>query len=209
MKRTSREQREIEARNKLVQGQRARSAVQTGTSVRHEIALLAPKGCVGVECGVDTGQFSERLWNTGQFRAFHSVDKWDDIAHPESQYWAACEKLITYEGVRIWRMTAQQFATIAGYAGLQFGFIYMDCYAHTGQDDGGVLDAMWPLLEDGGLFAGDDYDAQKWPDNYRIVNEFAERVSRDVQVYSDHMDQDRPKYDGYPSWYFYKGLAPD
>jgi len=179
--------------------------VAAGTSCRHEIALLAPKGCVGVECGVDTGQFSERLWNTGQFSAFHSVDKWDDIAHPETQYWAACEKLIPYEGIRVWHMTAQQFAKIAGYANLKFGFIYMDCYAHTGQDSGGVLEAMWPLLEDGGVFAGDDYDEKQWPDNYRLANEFAERVGKAIYQFDEHLgDSDRPKYDTYPSWIIHK-----
>jgi hypothetical protein len=167
--------------------------------------LLAPKGCVACECGVDTGQFSERLWNTGHFSSFNAVDKWDDIAHPEAQYWAAAEKLMPYEEIRIWRMSVQQFATLAKYAGMKFGFIYMDCYAHTGQDHGGVLEAMWPLLEDGGLFAGDDYDEKQWPDNYYCVNEFAKRFDKDVNVFRKHLgNDDRPVYDSYPSWYFSK-----
>lgn len=200
----ARTRREIEARNRLYEYQRQRSDVEAGTSTRHEIAFLAPEGCIACECGVDTGQFSERLWNTGQFKALHSVDKWDDIAHPESQYWAACEKLMPYEGVKVWHMSAQRFAKVASHVGMKFGFIYMDCYAHTGQDGGGVLDAMWPLLEDGGLFAGDDYDEKQWPDNYRAVNEFVERHGLSLEVFDKHLNDERPKYDTYPSWLVYK-----
>lgn len=198
----NRERREIEARNRNIQRERERSKVDPGTSTRHEIALLADKGCIGLECGVDTGQFSERLWNTGQFSSFHAVDKWDDIAHPEAQYWAAAEKLMPYEEIRVWRMTAQAFASMSQKA--KFGFIYMDCYAHTAQDGGGVLDATWPLLADGGIFAGDDYDEQQWPDNYRTVNEFAERIGADINVFDQHCNDERPKYDGYASWWLRK-----
>jgi hypothetical protein len=176
--------------------------VDPGTSCRHEIALLAPENCIGLEVGVDTGQFTERLWNTGRFRAFHAVDKWDDLAHSEAQYWAAARKLMDYEEIRVWRMQAQLFGSLSPKE--KFGFIYMDCYAHTGQDGGGVLDAMWPLLAEGGLFSGDDYDEQTWPDNWISVNEFAERVGRKVSTFDKHLNDDRPVYDTYPSWYFIK-----
>lgn len=203
-----RQRREIEARNRNAENQRKRSQVDSAESTRHEIALLAEPGCVAVECGVDTGQFSKRLWNTGQFKTLHSVDKWDDIAHPETQYWAAAEVLMPLEGVKVWHMTAQQFAKTAQYAGLKFGFIYMDCYAHTGQDDGGVLRAMWEVLEPGGIFAGDDYDKKQWPDNWRIVNEFTDRVvGCEPNVFDQHLTDERPKYDGYASWWIRKPSA--
>ena len=202
VRRPAREQREIEARNRNIAREHERGNVDHGNSCRHEIALLAPAGCVGLEAGVDTGQFTERLWGTGQFKAFHAVDKWDDIAHAEAQYWAAAKKLMPYEEIRIWRMTAQIFSSLAPKG--HFGFIYMDCYAHTAQDDGGVLNMLWALLQDGGLFAGDDYDAEAWPDNFKAVNEFASSVGRQVKVFDKHLNDDRPKYDTYASWYFIK-----
>lgn len=199
---TSRERREIEARNRNIAREHTRGQVDSGTSTRHEIALLAPKGCIGLEAGVDTGQFTERLWNTGHFSSFEAVDKWDDIAHSEAQYWATCAKLMEYEGIRVWHMDAQRFSTLAPKE--KFGFIYMDCYAHTAQDGGGVLEALWPLLSNGGLFAGDDYDSKQWPENFSAVGEFAKRVGRTINVFDQHLTNDRPIYDTYPSWYFTK-----
>lgn len=199
---TARDRREIEARNRNIAREQARGEVDSGTSNRHEIALLAPKGCIGLEAGVDTGQFTERLWNTGHFSAFHAVDKWDDMAHSEMQYWAVCEKLMKYEKIRIWRMNAQRFSTLAPKE--KFGFIYMDCYAHTAQDGGGVLETLWPLLAKGGLFAGDDYDQKRWPENFEAVGEFAARAGRTISVFDRHLTTERPKYDGYASWYFIK-----
>lgn len=198
----NRERREIDARNRNIAREHLRSEVDAGTSTRHEIALLAPEGCMGLEVGVDTGQFSERLWKTGRFSSLEAVDKWDDRAHSEAQYWAAAKKLMPYQEIRVWRMTAQNFASLSPKG--KFGFIYMDCYAHTGQDGGGVLDAMWPLLAEGGIFAGDDYHEKQWPDNFECVNRFAERVGRKISVFDQHCDDDRPIYDTYPSWYFSK-----
>jgi len=198
----NRTRREIAARNRLLQHERGRSKVDPRDSSRHEIALLAPEGCVGAELGVDTGQFSERLWNTNHFSSFHSVDKWDDHAHSEIQYWAVCEKLMPYKEIRVWRMPAQMFSTMIPDQSL--GFVFMDCYAHTGQDDGGVLEAMWPKMQDGGVFAGDDYDAKTFPLTYAAANKFAERVGRELHVFTQHLENDRPKYDGFAGWYVFK-----
>lgn len=196
------EQREVDARNRNIRFERSRAQVDAKASIRHEIALLAPEGCVGLEAGVDTGQFTERLWNTGRFSTFHAVDKWNDRAHSEAQYWAVCEKLMKYEEIRIWRLDTQMFSTLCPKD--KFGFIYIDCYAHTGQDGGGVLEALWPLLQEGGIFAGDDYDELQWSDNFRTINEFAEQVGKRICVYDKHLTSDRPKHDNYASWYFTK-----
>ena len=198
----NRERRQIQARNRLYQQQRERSQVDPLDSRRHEVALLAREGCVGAELGVDTGQFSERLWKTGRFSQLHAVDKWDDHAHPIEQYWAVCEKLIPFEGVRVWRMPAQMFTTMIPDETL--GFVFCDCYAHTGQDNGGVLEAIWPKIEVGGVLVGDDYDEKVFPLTFAAANKFAERVGRELNVFTKHMHDDRPRMDGYPSWYVYK-----
>ena len=195
--------REIEARNKNRQHEITRGDVEAGNSSRHEIALLAPDGCVALEAGVDTGQFSERLWKTGRFSSLDAVDKWDDHAHSNDQYLAVCQKLMPYQEIRLWRMTAQHFSTMNPTE--KYGFIYMDCYAHTGQDSGGVLDALWPLLAEGGIFAGDDYDSKQWPHTFAAANIFAESVGRTVHVFDQHCnDNPRPVYDTYPSWWIRK-----
>lgn len=194
--------REQAARERLVQYEFERVQVNPGESTRHRLALMAPEGSIGCECGVDTGQLSERFIQLNHFESFHCVDIWGDAAHPEPQYWAVCQKLMKYPEARIWRMTAQKFSELVPKE--FFGFIYMDCYAHTGQDAGGVLEDMWECLQPGGLFAGDDYDEKQWPINFETVNKFAEKVGRKVEVFDEHLTQERPVYDTYASWYFHK-----
>lgn len=186
----------------LFEQEELRGNVDPGTNNRHEIALLAPEGSIGGEFGVDTGQLSERFLNLGHFSSFHCVDKWDDHAHSRNQYLAVTKKLMKYPEARIWRTTAQEFASLIPDS--MFGFIYIDCYAHTGQDGGSVLEALWPKLQDGGLFSGDDYDKRHWPKTYAAVNQFAQRVGRTVNVRDEHCRSARVGMDKHPSWYFFK-----
>lgn len=191
------------ARASLLEQQIARGDVDAGSNNRHEIALLAAKDSIGGEFGVDTGQLSARFLNLGHFSSFHCVDKWDDQAHPRDQYLAVCQKLMKYQEARIWRMTAQEFARLN--QSVKFGFIYIDCYAHTGQNDGEVLDVLWPLLEDGGIFAGDDYDERAWPHTFGAVNRFAAAsVGRIVNIRDEHVAAASLPMDKHPSWWIRK-----
>ena len=49
-------------------------------------------------------------------------------------------------------------------------FIYLDAYAHTGQENGRLIDLWWRKLNGGGLFAGHDYDP-KWPQTVEAVDD--------------------------------------
>ena len=169
---------------------------------RENVALLSPEGCVGVEVGVDTGALSRRFLDLDHFSIFHSVDKWDDHAHSEFQYHAVCRILNLYEESKVWRMTAQDFATTIPNESL--GFIYIDCYAHTGQDDGGVLRSMWPKLQVGGVFAGDDYDEAKWPKTFSVVNDFAEKVDRQINIRDEFIAESTRPQDSHATWWFRK-----
>lgn len=169
---------------------------------RENVALLSPEGCVGLEVGVDTGALSRRFLDLDHFSVFHSVDKWDDHAHSEYQYRAVSRVLMYYEESKVWRMTAQDFAAIIPNNSL--GFIYIDCYAHTGQDSGEVLSALWPKLEEGGIFAGDDYDKTKWPRTYSAVNDFAASVGRTITVNDEFTGDATRTSDSYPTWWYRK-----
>lgn len=169
---------------------------------REDVALLAPKGCIGVELGVDTGQLSRRFVELGHFSHFHAVDKWDDTAHSEDQYKVVLERLSHYSEVSVWRMTAQKWLETIQNGSL--GFVYIDCYAHTGQDGGSVLEAAWPKLMDGGVFSGDDYDRKFWPKTFSAVNQFARKVGRDVSVRDDFCAKAKVRMDKHPTWWFRK-----
>ena len=192
----------VEAEQRLFTHEVGRGNLDPGDSKRHEIALLAPRGSIGCEIGVDTGQLSERFLQLDHFSSLHSVDKWDDHAHSEKQYWAVTQKLMQYPKSRVWRMTAQQFARLT--PDNMFGFIYIDCYAHTGQDGGEVLAALWPKLKDGGVFSGDDYDSKAWPLTVKAVDKFAASVNADINISSEFITDARVPMDGHPSWWFFK-----
>lgn len=193
---------DAQAQENLLLQEKQRGHLDPGESTRHEIALLAPHGSIGLEVGVDTGQLSERFIKLDHFSSFHSVDKWDDQAHSERQYWAVTEKLMNYPRSRVWRMTAQRFATLV--PNEMFGFIYIDCYAHTGQNDGEVLDVLWPKLKEGGIFSGDDYDAQAWPKTVAAVDRFCASVGRGVNINDGFIRDGQFPMDRHPSWWVRK-----
>ena len=194
-----------ESEQSLCEQEKTRGMLDPKKSTRHEIALLSMPGCIGLEVGVDTGQLSERFIKLDHFSSFHSVDKWDDPAHSQRQYWAVTEKLMKYPESRVWRMTAQKFAELV--PDDMFGFIYIDCYAHTGQNDGEVLDVLWPKLKPGGIFAGDDYDAKAFKLTVAAVDRFAASVSLGITVENGFIGENTISMDGHPTWWIRKPEA--
>jgi hypothetical protein len=79
-------------------------------------------------------------------------------------------------------------------------FVYVDGYAHTGEDGGRTLVDWFRKLKVGGIFAGDDYH-DDWPLTKWAVNHLAHLLSVEVSL------TDRPSDDPnsqYPSWFFRK-----
>jgi hypothetical protein len=182
-------------------------------NTRHEFALLAPEGSIGAELGVDAGQLSERFLNLNHFSSFHCVDKWDSEndewdkydLHGRHQYLSVAMRLMGYPTARVWRMTAQEWAERIPDESL--GFVYIDCYAHTGQDDGEILKLLWPKMAPGGVFAGDDYDSKKWRPTYDAVNKFAEELGVEVCIndsFCHPQTATRTWQDASPTWYWIK-----
>ena len=166
-------------------------------SNREDIALLSQPGCAGAELGVAAGVLTCRLLDLHHFSEFHAVDRWIDH-HNEQEYLRVVDKLKDYKELTIWRQEAKEWLKTIPDGSL--GFVYIDCYAHTGQEDGAILEAAWPKLADGGLFSGDDYD-KCWP-TFERVNSFAESVGRSVSVWDDFPHHN--PYDNHDSWFFHK-----
>ena len=173
---------------------------------REHIALMSPKGCVGVELGVALGTLADRFMRLNHFEAFHAVDKWDDD-HDPNEYRDTVELLKKYDKCTVHRMEAKAWLETIEDGSL--GFIYIDCYATTGQEDGAILTAAWPKLSYDGLFAGDDYLLAKYPRTVAAVDKFAKKHGIEVSVYDRHLDPlysqlPYPAYDRFPSWYLRK-----
>ena len=75
-----------------------------------------------------------------------------------------------------------------------FDFIYIDGYAHTGQNNGKTLDNWYPKLKSGGIFAGHDYHF-RWNQTIVAVDAFIGKHNLKL-----HLTQECR----YPSWYIKK-----
>jgi len=165
---------------------------------RVEIAKLLKKGAIGIELGVAEGVFSRQLLETNRFGHLFSVDMYEgDRGHDVVQYAKAIQLLSPYYHQN--SLLRMRFAdAIHLFHDEFFDFIYIDGYAHTGQDNGGTLKAWLPKVKRGGIFAGHDYHA-KFPLVVAEVERFARERQQRVYFIDDD-DQDNWNH-GAASWF--------
>lgn len=132
--------------------------------------LLNERGCrTGAELGVAKGSFSNCLLERSQLSLLVSIDRWSDH-HNETEYRRVLE-LLRRHGDRslVIRLSFEDALPLFpdGY----FDFIYIDGYAHTGQEGGKTLREWWPKLCPGGIYGGHDYSPSYAP-TMRAVDGF-------------------------------------
>jgi|TARA_R100001530_G_scaffold120868_3_gene88206 predicted O-methyltransferase YrrM len=135
---------------------------------RNELAKLG--WTTGVELGVARGDFSNVLLDGGaDCRRLYSIDRWADH-HDMKEYFDAMETLRVFgRQSTVIRATFDEALTL--FPDNFFDFIYIDGYAHTGQDGGKTIRDWWRKLALGGLFAGHDY-SEKYPKTIEAVDRF-------------------------------------
>lgn len=163
---------------------------------------MAPKGSIGAELGVARGDLTVRFAALDHFDSFYAIDRWSDH-HDEKEYQHALSQLKGYEKVTVVRDDVKAWLETVEDESL--GFIYIDCYAHTGQEGGTILEAAWPKLAPGGLFSGDDYH-ERWPETIEAVDLFAAQKDRDLFIWDKHLTNgsENRGMSRFPSWYFRK-----
>lgn len=158
-------------------------------------SLLLRLGLVGegVELGVARGDFSDHLLSHAPIRRLWSIDAWaGDRGHDLAQCAATTQRLARH-GERSVVLRARFDEALALFPEASLDFVYVDGYAHTGNEAGRTLLDWWPRVRPGGLFAGHDY-APEWPRNVEAVDRFREVAGiPDEQFWVT--DGDR-----YPSW---------
>lgn len=148
---------------------------------RSDIAKLVSPGAIGIELGVAEGLFSHALLKEGSFGHFYSVDMWaGDRGHDIDQYRRALKVLEEFRD-RNTCLKMRFDEAIEMFEDSFFDFIYIDGYAHTGQENGETLEMWWPKLKPGGLFAGDDY-SEKYPKVIAVADDFASRHSLKLSI---------------------------
>jgi trans-aconitate methyltransferase len=160
---------------------------------RKELALLIPpRGGIVFELGVAAGQFAEELLTVNPEMIYIGVDRWTDH-HDLAEMDVARNRLRKFQGQA--SLIRSTFADAAKMVPDRFAdLIYIDGYAHTGQDAGATLDLWWSKLRPGGYYAGHDYD-KRWPKTVAVVDRFVQSHGLDLHLTTN---------DIYQSWWIQK-----
>lgn len=143
-------------------------------SNRYDLALLIPCGGISIELGVAEGGFSQSILKSRRVFHHYAVDRYTgERGHDDAQYIRALMLLQPYAPLfTLLRIDFVQATTL--FPDNYFDFIYIDGYAHTGQENGRTLDDWWPKLKPGAVFSGDDYSPD-YPLTMEAVDNFAKR----------------------------------
>jgi predicted O-methyltransferase YrrM len=166
-------------------------------TIRTRVALaqLIPTTGRAVELGVAKGTFSDALLRARPGFRLVSIDSWadDERGHGDEEFEQA-KKLLGAHGARsiVMRKTFRDALDFFPHGSLDF--VYIDGYAHTGQDNGATLRAWWPKVRAGGIFAGHDYHP-RWPETVGQVDTFFHNLGLKFGLTPD---------DEFPSWWVRK-----
>lgn len=122
---------------------------------------------IGIELGVASGTYSRYLTENHNFVEYYGIDKWNDH-HNEKEKNSVFEYFKEKKNVKIMHMSFDDALVL--FPDNYFDFIYIDGYAHTGQNDGKTIRTWFDKLKQGGIFSGHDYCEKKWPKTYHQVN---------------------------------------
>lgn len=148
----------------------------------------------GVELGVAAGDFSEVLLSSCLYRLI-SIDRWNDH-HGDEEYFQTISRLDPYPESLVMRATFSAAAVYFTEDRHSFDLIYIDGYAHEGQENGETLETWWPLLRSGGVFAGHDYHP-RWQPTIDVVDAFMRKRGLTFRV----TEEKEPEF---PSWWAIK-----
>jgi hypothetical protein len=162
--------------------------------------MLAEAGLVGklAEIGVDTGEYSKKFIDVGNYNMFFLVDSWrhvnpNDYSSAEFDYRMLKTIMRTIEDSRVTvvRMESLSFADIV--PNFFFDFVYIDAM-HDEENAYNDMMAWYPKVRGGGVFAGHDYSEDS--PVKKALDKFMLGVKGNYRVTTD----DGP----YLSWYFQK-----
>lgn len=139
--------------------------IDTIPSREHLPQFLEEQGLigVGVEIGVDTGWFSDRILKGCSVRRLYSIDpwgapvKWQGNRATDSEYLTAVN-LLKHHWPRSVIIKQEALVALSLFGDDSLDWVYIDSsheYEATLQE----MRAYWPKIRSGGLLAGHDYSA--------------------------------------------------
>lgn len=168
---------------------------------REDVIRFVRKGGVGVELGVAEGEFSERVLRMNHLDYLYGVDMYaGDRGHDNKQYARTLRRLERFRNSHsLIKMTFDEALEVFRDGSLDF--VYVDGYAHTGEDDGRHFDTWWEKISVGGIIAGDDY-SDAWPQVIKSVNEFIRRKS--LHMHLINCVEPNSTWSRNPTWFVVK-----
>ncbi len=166
-------------------------------ATRVELAGLISPGGNAAELGVAKGSFSDELLRARSDIHLYSIDRWaGDRGHDDGEF-SAARALLARHGGRSTVVRKSFAEAVQDFGPGSLDFIYLDGYAHDGQDGGRTLESWWSRVKPGGIFAGHDYHPD-WKSTMDVVDDFCRRHGLEMQTTSG---------DFFPSWYVRKAVA--
>lgn len=162
--------------------------------------LLPRDAAIVCELGVAAGEFADALLAASHDIAeYHGIDLWSD--HHDTKEMEEARKRLSLRHRMIDKrfteiiLKRRSFAdAVRDYSNDSFDLVYVDGYAHTGQEAGRTLYDWWPKVKPGGIFAGHDYDVA-WPLTVSAVTQFVREHNLELNVI---------KGDEFASWWVRK-----
>lgn len=164
---------------------------------RHDIIKLVKQNGIGIELGVAQGEFAERILKANHLREFHGVDKYNDH-HDEREYLKTLKRLMVYKNYTLHKMSFDNALEL--FPDEYFDFIYIDGYAHTGQNNGKTLEDWYKKCKVGGIFSGDDYSS-KYQKTIDVVNNFVKLHNKELHIINCY---ENTTWSQNPTWYITK-----
>jgi len=161
-------------------------------TTRADLALFVPPGGTIIELGVAAGKFAELLCDRNPAMRYIGIDRWSDH-HDQCEMINAQYRLAKFDRVLLHRMTFTD--ALPHFDNASADLIYIDGYAHTGQEGGQTLRDWWPKLRPGGIFAGHDYDPEHYPQTVAAVDDFVREHGLAMNIIDE-----KP----HPSWWLVK-----
>ncbi len=166
---------------------------------RHDIIQeLSENNNIGIELGVAKGIYSKRMLESNKFQRFYGVDIYGD-KHDTKEYIQALN-YINFQDSRYSLLRCDFDSAIDLFPDNYFDFIYIDGYAHTGEEGGKTIIDWYKKLKVGGIIAGDDYH-EDWPLVIWAVNDF---ILQTQELLSITSEQESSEYSKYPTWFIKK-----
>ena len=131
---------------------------------------------------------------SGRFREFFGVDMYAD-SHDTAQYKTALRRVGLHENYKLLRMSFDEAYDL--FEDESLDFIYIDGYAHSGQEGGDTIWKWARKVKIGGLIAGDDYH-EDWPLVKEAVDRFLDYTGFEGYV-TTKVEPDI-NYAAHPTW---------